>query len=375
MKVLRPLLLSLLLVVLLVAFSACGSETTPTPTPGGDTGDVGGGDTPAHTHTPGEWVVDTEAGYGVTGSKHQVCAECGETIATETIPAYAEGLAYEVNDDGVTCTITGMGTCTDTNLNIPPEIDGYIVTVIGEEAFCLCTSLTSIAIPDGVTAIGEWAFSECWSLTNITIPASVTVLGNYAFHECFRLIEVQNLSSLDNIDFDLGDGLSPMRIYSTGESYLTTTSDGYVLYDDGTNVILVNYVGNETELILPSNTTMIWHTAFSCMGCFGEEIGEAIPHSQACQVTSVVIPDGVTHIGLQAFFYCGITNITIPTSVSEIDYGAFQYCTNLTNITYNGTKAEWEAIPKVAEWDYKTNDYVIHCTDGVLPKTIEIVVF
>ena len=49
-------------------------------------------------------------------------------------------------------------------------------------AFCDCTSLTSVTIPDSVTSIGYGAFCDCTSLTSVTIPNSVTSIGNYAFY-------------------------------------------------------------------------------------------------------------------------------------------------------------------------------------------------
>ena len=53
--------------------------------------------------------------------------------------------------------------------------------VIADEAFCGCTSLTSVTIPDSVTSIGDYAFYKCTSLTEITIPDSVTSIGYRAF--------------------------------------------------------------------------------------------------------------------------------------------------------------------------------------------------
>jgi hypothetical protein len=50
-------------------------------------------------------------------------------------------------------------------------------------------------------------------------------------------------------------------------------------------------------------------------------------------INSVVIQDGVTTIGGNAFRGCGnLTAITIPNSVTEINWAAFAYCRNLTAV-------------------------------------------
>lgn len=41
---------------------------------------------PATGHKDGEWIVDKEATYTEAGSKHLVCATCGATVKTESIP-------------------------------------------------------------------------------------------------------------------------------------------------------------------------------------------------------------------------------------------------------------------------------------------------
>ena len=64
------------------------------------------------------------------------------------------------------------------------------VTSIGMYAFSYCRGLTSINIPDSVTSIGQAAFFNCDSLTSVTIPDSVTSIGNYAFYGCHSLKEV-----------------------------------------------------------------------------------------------------------------------------------------------------------------------------------------
>lgn len=50
-------------------------------------------------------------------------------------------------------------------------------------------------------------------------------------------------------------------------------------------------------------------------------------------VNSVVVEDGVTHIGSYMFYRVGATTISLPTSVESIGKGAFYYTSNLESIT------------------------------------------
>ena len=108
-------------------------------------------------------------------------------------------LAYTVNANGTTCTVTGLGKVTDTDLVIPEKIDGYTVTAIGSSAFEVYTSLTSITIPDSVTSIGTYAFHGCDSLSSITIPDSVTSIDYNAFSGCSSLTSITIPDSVTSI--------------------------------------------------------------------------------------------------------------------------------------------------------------------------------
>ena len=55
-------------------------------------------------------------------------------------------------------------------VRIPPSIQNFPVTGIGDEAFVDNKNITSVTIPKGVTSIGFFAFWGCASLNCITIP-------------------------------------------------------------------------------------------------------------------------------------------------------------------------------------------------------------
>ena len=67
---------------------------------------------------------------------------------------------------------------------------------------------------------------------------------------------------------------------------------------------------------------------------FKIENGVLVDYTSEKGVTDVVIPDGVTKIGREAFVFCdSLTSVTIPGSVTEIGWNAFKGCSSLTSVT------------------------------------------
>lgn len=198
--------------------------------------------------------------------------------------------------------------------------------------FSGCSNLTSITIGNSVTSIGESAFLDCSSLTSVTIPDGVTEIGRYAFSGCYRLIEVYNKSTLpitaDSSSYGYIAYYAKNVYTNEGGSKLTTDENGYVIYTDGDEKILVACHGTETELVLPSYITGIHQYAF-----YGRT---------------------------------GLTSATIGNSVTSISDYAFYGCTGLTSITFNGTIAQWNAISKGSYWNHNVPTMQVICTDGTI---------
>lgn len=67
-----------------------------------------------------------------------------------------------------------------------------------------------------------------------------------------------------------------------------------------------------------------------------------------------------------AFLFVRLKKITIPESVKKIGSDAFWGCIDLSDIIFNGTKTQWEAIEKGDNWysGSQSDFLIIRCTDG-----------
>ena len=163
------------------------------------------------------------------------------------------------------------------------------VTSIGNNAFSVCSGLTSINIPDGVTSIGDSAFEGCSNLTSLTIGKGVTSIGGSAFSGCRGLISV-----------NIPDGVNSIGKYTFS----------------GCNSLV--------SVIIPTSVTSIGISAFS----------------NCNSLASVVIPNGVKTIGEGTFASCsGLTSVTIPNSVTSIGDDAFYGCKGLNEVHINDLTA------------------------------------
>jgi len=224
-----------------------------------------------------------------------------------------DGLEYEVVD-GRSVTITGYNGDAAT-LNIPAQIQGLPVTVIGEWAFVERFRLTSVTIPSSVTSIGKHAFDGS-RLISITIPSSVTSIGEYAFSGC-RMTSITIPSSVTSIgDSAFSGSFTNITVDSRNPAYASI--DG-VLFDKNIRTI-ISYPSGKTArtYTIPSSVTSIGNRAFTICS----------------SLTNITIPSSVTSIGRLAFYYCSsLTSVTIPSSVRVIDDWAFEGCSSLTSIT------------------------------------------
>ena len=224
------------------------------------------------------------------------------------------------------------------------------VTSIGESAFGVCSSLTSVDIPNSVTSIGDAAFSGCSSLTSITIPNSVTLIGNGAFAVCSSLTSVDIPNSVTWIGNNVFLGCSSLTSVDIPNSVTWIGNDVFLGCSSLTSVTIGNSVtsigdyafhgcSSLTSVTIGNSVTSIGDYAFhGCSSLTSVTIGNSVTSigdgafEECSSLTSIDIPNSVTSIGVWAFFGCSsLTSIEIPNSVTSIGESAFSGCYFLTN--------------------------------------------
>lgn len=180
------------------------------------------------------------------------------------------------------------------------------ISVINEGAFQYWGHINYVVIPEGVTSIGNSAFDACSNLLNVTIPSTVTQVGQYAFWSCIKLVEFYNLSEAGLYDAYYEDYTDYVYTTLDEPSKVSIANDGWVYYTKDGDKKLLGYLGNETEITLPSDITEVYQFALSC-----------------ASITKLTIPENITKIGIRAF--------ECTYDLTEINFNA----TSCDDFTYN----------------------------------------
>jgi len=190
------------------------------------------------------------------------------------------------------------------------------VTEIGDCAFCFCTSLTSIIIPNSVTKIRIEAFLHCTSLTNVIMGNSITSIEGRAFEMCANLKNITIPNGVTNIAISAFKDCNSLTNITVNPTNSVYSSLNGVLLNKSQNVLIQCPGGMLGSCTIPNCVNSIGDYAF-----------------QDCtSLTNISTSDSVTNIGCNAFRGCtNLTKVTIPNSVTIIGDNVFHGCTNLAN--------------------------------------------
>ncbi len=183
------------------------------------------------------------------------------------------------------------------------------------------TTLTEYNIPGTVSIIEEYSFVNCKTLTNITIPTSVIEINNYSLKGT-GLTELNIPESVIRFDdnnghyLNLDDCENLININVDPNNKIFSSINGVLCNKDKTIIYQYPEARTDTTYEIPESVIEIDQFSFAM-----------------CKLVSIKIPEGVTKISSQAFFYCEkLQFVEIPKSVKEIKYAAFNGCNNLEKV-------------------------------------------
>ena len=195
---------------------------------------------------------------------------------------------------------------------------------IGERAFYWCRELTDLELPDGIEAIGDKAFYDCENLKEPVLPQSLKKIGSEAFAGCKSIEKLVIPNSVMALGAEIANG---MKIYVSSLDFLLKLKECRGPFGSQTKYreeyctkLFVDGVLLE-ELVIPDGVSEI-------CGFFMK--GYRF-------LKSVIIPESVTSIGLNAFAYCyGLKKAVVPKALEQMikDNKVFRDCEELTEIQY-----------------------------------------
>jgi len=233
------------------------------------------------------------------------------------LPAFAgaqsleQGFLHQIGYDGNTTITAYVGTGSD--VVIPNQIAGRLVTVIGDEAFSDNSQLMSVVIPEGVFSIGKAAFQNCLNLASVSLPSTLRVIGENAFNSCAKLEKIvipNKVTAIADGTFfrclQLKDVTFPAGLKSIGRmAFAVTGLEKLELPDSLETIDVQAFYGNRNlgSVILPNGIQRIEEFAFFVCD----------------NLTSVILPAGLTSLSSCVFDKCPkLEMIAIPRSVRQI---------------------------------------------------------
>ena len=269
-------------------------------------------------HT-GDWKYDDDNHW-------RVCDECGEQFdyaehdwkLVEEFPASCRDEGYEIYH----CA------CGAEKTETYEKLECNLVTIPGQEA--TCTEWGWYEYQECTVCGGVYNFKDIRPLEHdyddgvVTKEPTITEVGVKTY-TCKRegcgdhyTEEIPMLEAIarGTCGEDLVWGLDK-------EGILTISGTG-AMYD------FKSAGGLEPHSVIPMNETSL----------------EVAPWSAySSQIKQVVVKDGVTSIGDNAFADCEqLTEVKIPKTVTEIGDDVFTGCEALETVTYSGTEEQWEEI-------------------------------
>lgn len=293
-----------------------------------------------------------------------------------------------------------------TNLSLKELVMEEGIEQIGAYSFYQCRSLETIHIPSTVKSIGEEAFEYCSALSTaysaITSPfninskvfsyiASGAILyvpaGTKAAYSSktgwthFNIVEVQEPAPDPDDSGVCGVGVTYAFYESTKTLTISKTGEGTGAMSDfeWEGAPWYSYRSKIETIVIEDGVTTIGSNAFcncpvlSALSIANSVVDIRLQAFYDCvQLKQLELPNSALTISTYAFKQCaGLTSLRIPANVSMIEWGAFQYCRNLSSITVDEGNQKYDSRNNCnAVIEKSTSSLILGCKNTVIPDDV-----
>ena len=275
--------------------------------------------------------------------------------------------------------ITSVGALAFGGTGLKQAILPYGVKSVGGEAYFMCQSLATVLVPSSVTALASSAFKNCSGLTKLycNMPTAPSMDFTNVPSSCKMYVPVGKVGQYkatsgwsghtSNVtagayDYNFGsDGYNAGSLYhmtitsTTPVTYNGTAYAGTAKYVYHPNISTTQVTGYgaslyETDDMCGSGKkyliTEIGDSAFANMASgiakldFSNckkltKVGN-YAFQNANGLETVILPEGVTHIGQEAYGYLKkMTSVTIPNTVTSMGSYMFYGCSSLSSVNWS----------------------------------------
>ncbi|MDE6036139.1 MAG: leucine-rich repeat protein [Ruminococcus sp.] len=221
----------------------------------------------------------------------------------------------------------------DENIVVPENIGGYTVTAIDNYVFRDNQNIKNVTLPDTINYFGSSVFRNS-SLVSVNIPKSLNVIPGYSFNNCSELetvifhddILIINITAFRKTNIEI-----PPELHDTVTNQCSDASDDHIFFIDDDwgynlinnhgdkNITLSYYLGNDTEITVPTSINDIVVTRISS--------------GLSDTVKSIYIPE---NIELNTKFRSpALEEITLP-YIERLSNSNFKNCKKLRKINFQG---------------------------------------
>jgi len=329
-----------------------------------------------------------------------------DNITNLIIPFEINGINVKAIDSGAFADCVNI-----TSVTIP-----YGVKILEGGAFAYCSALKTVYIPESIEEICDAAFSNCTALKNVyyrgsksqwdtikigtiddsnicLLNAFIKYEGNLATEKYVEeMCPTSDTYTTSETDALLSQKADKALFYYGNPGLLPADEKCFLISEDGIISRHPNYWDNYIkDLIIPYEihgveVKGIGYSAFSnCTSLETVILPNSITHVETrifdgcsslkkvvlsknleyledsmfynCSaLTDITIPDTVKGTGDSVFSGCkSLTCINIPVSMKNIGFCTFSGCTSLSDVSYSGSKSQWEEMNIDIEEDGNEN--------------------